>query len=88
VTGRTQRVRLDDFLSDVIYCHSGVPQGRNLGPLFFINNVDEVFQIFQHISALGYDDLEDDLKLFMTIESIDDCHRLRLERCKMQFDFF
>jgi hypothetical protein len=27
LTGRTQRVRLDDFLSDVNYCHPGVPQG-------------------------------------------------------------
>jgi hypothetical protein len=32
LTGRTQRVRLDDFLSGVIYCHSGVPQSSHLGP--------------------------------------------------------
>jgi hypothetical protein len=43
LTGRTQHFRLDDFLSDVIYCHSGVPQGSHLGPLFFINNVEEMF---------------------------------------------
>jgi hypothetical protein len=54
LTGRTQRVRLDDFLSDVINRHSGVPQGSFLGPLFFINNVDEVFRIFQHVSASDY----------------------------------
>jgi hypothetical protein len=64
----------DDFLSDVIYCHSGVPQGRHIGPLFFINNVDEVFRMFQHVYALGY---ADDLKLFKTIVSIDDCHRFQ-----------
>jgi lipid-A-disaccharide synthase-like uncharacterized protein len=96
--GRTHR---DDFLSDVIYCHSSVPQGSHLGLLFFINNVDEVFCIFQHVSVLGY---ADDLKLFMTTESVDDCYRfqndldslqewcsrkkVRLERCKVQVDYF
>jgi hypothetical protein len=55
--------RLDDFLPNVIYCHSGVPQGNHLGHLFFINNVDEVFRIFQHASALSH---ADDLKLFIT----------------------
>jgi hypothetical protein len=64
--GRTHR---DDFFSDVIYCHSSVLQGSYLGHLFFINNVDEVFRMFQHVSTLGY---ADDLKLFMTIESVDD----------------
>jgi hypothetical protein len=53
-------------------CHSGLPQGSHLGHLFFINNVDKVFRIFQHASALGY---ANDLKLFMIIESVDDCHR-------------
>jgi hypothetical protein len=44
LTGRTQRVRLQaDFLSDVIYCHSGLPQGSHHGPLFLINNVDDAF---------------------------------------------
>jgi hypothetical protein len=56
---RTQYVRLDDFLSDVTYCHSGVPQVIHLGSLFFINNVAEMFRIFQHVSTLGYvDELE------------------------------
>jgi hypothetical protein len=57
--GRTQYVRLDDFLSDVTYCHSGVPQVIHLGSLFFINNVAEMFRIFQYVSTLGYvDELE------------------------------
>jgi hypothetical protein len=42
LTGHTQSIRLDDFLSNVIYCHSGVPQGSYLGPLF---------RIFQHVSG-------------------------------------
>jgi hypothetical protein len=35
LTGHTQRVRLDDFLSDVIYFHSGVPQGAAILGLYF-----------------------------------------------------
>jgi hypothetical protein len=57
-----------------------VPQGSHLGPLF--SNADgEVFRIFQHIFALGY---ADDLILFMTIESIDDCHRFQSDLDRMQ----
>jgi hypothetical protein len=56
LTGRFQRVKLDDFLSEIVYCHSGVPQGSHLGPLYFINLVDKVFQVFEHVSALGYAD--------------------------------
>jgi hypothetical protein len=36
LTGRTQRVRVGDYLSKTIYCNSGVPQGSHLGPLFFL----------------------------------------------------
>jgi hypothetical protein len=43
-------------------------------PFFFINNVDEVFRIFQYVSALSY---VDGLKLFMIIESVEDCHRIQ-----------
>jgi hypothetical protein len=32
LTYRTQQVKLDDFLSETIHCHSGVPQGSHLGP--------------------------------------------------------
>jgi hypothetical protein len=60
-----------------------------------------MFEIFQQVSALGY---ADDLKLFMTIKSVEDCRtgfrviwtaagmvlskKIRIERCKMQVDFF
>jgi hypothetical protein len=35
LTGPTTRVWVDNYLSDTIYCHSGVPQGRHPCPLFF-----------------------------------------------------
>jgi hypothetical protein len=59
LTGRTQRVKVEDYLSESIQCHSGVPQGSHLGPIFFKN-----------VSVLRY---ADDLKLFMTIKCIGDC---------------
>jgi hypothetical protein len=42
----------------------------HLEHLFFIDNVDEVFRIFEFVSALGY---ADDLKLFMAINNVEDC---------------
>jgi hypothetical protein len=34
LTGRTQRVKLDDYLSESNQCHSRVPQGSHLGQYF------------------------------------------------------
>jgi hypothetical protein len=61
--------------------HYGVPQSSHLGSLFFINNGDKVFRIFRHVSALGY---PNDLKLFMTIESVEDCHRFQSDLDRLQ----
>jgi hypothetical protein len=47
---------MKDFLSEHVYWQSGVTKGSHLGPLFFIDDVDEALQIFEHISFLGYDD--------------------------------
>jgi Reverse transcriptase (RNA-dependent DNA polymerase) len=71
-TGRFQRVKLEDYLSDVIYCHSGVPQGSHLGPLFFDD---------PRVQVLGY---ADDLKIFMTVKNVDDCLTLQRNLDKFQ----
>jgi hypothetical protein len=81
LTGRTQRVKMEDYLSESVYCHSGVPQGSHLGPLFFIDNVDSVFRIFEHVAALGY---ADDLKLFRRIDGVDDCLRFQSDLDRLQ----
>jgi hypothetical protein len=51
-------------LSDSIQCHSGVPQGSHLGPIYFILDINRALDLFENVSVLGY---ADDLKLFMTI---------------------
>jgi hypothetical protein len=33
LTDRTQCIQVGDYLSETIYCHSGVPQGSHLGAL-------------------------------------------------------
>jgi hypothetical protein len=46
-TSRTQRVRVGNYWSETIYCHSGLPQGSHLGPLFFIADINDVLDIFE-----------------------------------------
>jgi hypothetical protein len=67
--GWTQRVKLENYLSESIQCHSGVLQGSHLGPIFFILDINWALEIFENVSVLGY---ADDLKLFMTIKCIGD----------------
>jgi hypothetical protein len=54
--GQPQRVKLGDYLSEAIQCHSGGPQGSHLGPLFFILdiNINKALDLFQNVSVLGY----------------------------------
>jgi hypothetical protein len=70
LTGRTQLVKLEDYWSESIQCHSGISRGSHLGPIFFILDINAAFDIFENVSVLGY---ADDLKLFMTIKCVGDC---------------
>jgi hypothetical protein len=70
LTGRTHRVRGGDYLSETIYCHSGVSHSIHVGPLFFIADINDVLDIFENVRILAY---ADDLKLYMRVSSTDDC---------------
>jgi hypothetical protein len=52
LTGRTQRVRVGDYLSETIYCHFGVPRSSHLGPLFSIADINDVLGIFENVRVL------------------------------------
>jgi hypothetical protein len=52
LTGRTQCVRVGDYLSVAIYYHSDVPQGKYLGPLFFIADINDVLDIFENVMLM------------------------------------
>jgi hypothetical protein len=75
LTGRTQRVKLEEYLSESIQCHSWVPQGSHLGPIFFILDINGALDIFENVNVLEY---ADDLQLFMTIKCIGDCQLFQM----------
>jgi Reverse transcriptase (RNA-dependent DNA polymerase) len=59
-----------DYLSETIYCHSGVSQSSHVGPLFFIADINDMLDIFENVRVFAY---ADDLKLYMRVSSTDDC---------------
>jgi arginine/lysine/ornithine decarboxylase len=60
LTGRTQRVKLDDYLSEAI---QSFRSSSKKSPILFILDINKAFN-------LGY---ADDLKFFMIVKSIGDC---------------
>ena len=74
LTDRFQFVTYNCFKSSLYEITSGVPQGSNLGPLFFclfINDLNDVIGCQKLFFA-------DDLKIFSSIISIDDCIDLQV----------
>ena len=73
LTGRIQRVLVENALSKDVDIISGVPQGTVLGPLMFliyINDINQNIQLSVHLFA-------DDCVLYKVIKSSEDCRYLQ-----------
>ena len=75
LVGRRQFVEVDGSRSEEYIVKSGVPQGSILGPLFFAIFLDSLTK------SLTCEKLffADDLKIYNTIDSLEDCLRLQTQ---------
>jgi hypothetical protein len=55
--------------------------GSHLGPLFFIDDINGVLDIFVNVRVLAY---ADDLKLYMRVSSTNDCRLFQQELDRIQ----
>lgn len=71
---RTLSVRIKHDYSNIFSATSGVPQGSNLGPLFFVLFINDINFIFKFCK---YSLFADDLKLFIAISN--ECDYMQLQ---------
>jgi hypothetical protein len=76
LVGRKQQVKINNIISNSIEVTSGVPQGSHLSPILFNIFINDIHNIFTHSKFLLF---ADDLKLYSTINSIDDCKKLQMD---------
>jgi hypothetical protein len=69
-------VKVFDVNSNVFLSPSGVPQGGHLSPLLFSLFVNSASIVLNSCKLLCF---ADDMKLFMQINSLDDCHKLQID---------
>lgn len=74
LSDRIQWVRIDGYLSRAINVTSGVPQGSHCGPILFNLFIDDVCSQLRH-SEFSF--FADDLKVYRTIRSFEDCQMLQ-----------
>ena len=61
LNNRTQKVRINEQISESINISSGVPQGSVLGPLIFLIYINDLCDVIKHSSIYLF---ADDIKLF------------------------
>ena len=77
--GRSQRVVINDTLSDPLSIYSGVPQGGVIGPLFFlfyINDISSNIDINSDMSLFADDTkifIQSNMSLQSTLDNIYKC---------------
>lgn len=70
LSDRLQCVRIGGCVSQLISVTSGVPQGSHIGPIIFVLFFNDVVKCLKFCKCLLY---ADDLKLYCSVSSIDDC---------------
>jgi len=72
LSGRTQRVRVGDCLSDCLVVDFGVAQGSVLGPLLFNMYCSSINEIFSHcgFESMGYADDNIGVRIFPAFASL------------------
>ncbi|CAF4878055.1 unnamed protein product [Pieris macdunnoughi] len=71
---RMQYVEYAGCRSEAYFTRSGVTQGSNLGPMEFMIMLNDLPKVVKNAKCLLF---ADDIKLYMPIESTDDCIRLQ-----------
>ena len=79
LTGRFQAVWIDHALSDFLPCKVGVPQGSNLGPLFFLI----FFNDLPHSLTCAVDAYADDTTLTVAGKSVEEIGTKMTENCDL-----
>ena len=78
LTCRYQAVWLDHVLSDFLMCEVGVPQGSNLGPLFFL----VFFNDLPHLLDNAVDNYADDTTITATAKTVPEIGNKLTADCK------
>ena len=77
---RSQAVAIKGHCSAFLPVSSGVPQGSHLGPLLFNIFVNDIITCFHHSKILLF---ADDMKIFRSIKTINDCNLLQEDLCRL-----
>ena len=77
LTKRCFQVKIENKLSSVKNLNVGVPQGGNLSPLLFNCFIDDICQTWSDCAGCKGLLFADDLKIYMSIKTLDDCSSLQ-----------